>query len=339
MRILLIMNPGLPVPPRLYGGVERIVYQLAERYHKMGHQVTLLAGPGSYCSGTTITFGSNNSEPSKSKVYKEVYFVWSFLLRHRYQFDLIHNFGRLIYFLPIVTSRINKIISYQRPVTPGGIRIIQKLSPRQLLFTGCSNYCVSSGNVAGKWKTIYNTIDFSAYNLRDNISTDAPYIFLGRLDKIKGAHTAIAAVKANSSKLWLAGNIPDSRDGYNYYKSTIEPQIDNEQIIYLGELDDVQKNHYLGQSKALLFPIEWDEPFGIVMIEAMACGTPVIGFRRGSVPEVVDGHTGRVVENLAGMIEVMSSITELDRKLCRDRAVHRFDISVIAPKYLNAFFE
>ena len=228
-------------------------------------------------------------------------------------------------------------MSYQRPVSVRGVRMIQNLSPRNLVFTGCSNNCVSTGNVAGKWKTVYNTIDFSKYQLNENVAADAPFIFLGRLDEVKGAHTAIAVSKATSSKLWIAGNIPATPDGYEYYRSVVEPQVDNQQIVYLGPLDDVQKNHYLGQAKALLFPIEWDEPFGIVMIEAMACGTPVIAFNRGSVPEVVGRETGTIVENVEEMIAATLTVDQLDRKLCRDNASRKFDISAIAPDYLNIF--
>ncbi|MDB5143838.1 MAG: hypothetical protein JWQ66_2551, partial [Mucilaginibacter sp.] len=286
MRILLIMDPGIPVPPLHYGGHERLVYLFAEEYKKLGHEVTLLAGPDSRCSGNVVTYGVNDLKRSKSQLYKEVLFVWRYLRQNHKKFDLVHNFGRLIYLLPILNCPVKKIMTYGRPVSKKGIRIVNRFPNRNLIFTACSNYCVSTGNVAGKWATVYNAIDFSKYSLRETVTADAPLMFLGRLDEIKGVHTAINVAKATSSKLWIGGNIPDTPDNYAYYKRVVEAQIDNEQIIYLGALNDRQKNEYLGQAKALLFPIEWDEPFGIVMIEAMACGTPVIAFKRGSVPEV-----------------------------------------------------
>ena len=334
MRILLIMNPGIPVPPVLYGGIERVVYLLAEEYYKLGHEVTLLAGHGSYCSGIVITFGADPSE-IKWPNYKEIGFVWKFLVQNHQNFDLIHNFGRLIYFLPVINSRALKIMSYQRAVSAKGIKLISSLPARSLMFTGCSNYCVSTGNIAGKWTTVYNAIDFSKYNLRETVAADAPLMFLGRLDEIKGVHTAINVAKATSSILWIGGNIPDTPDNYAYYKKVVEPQIDNEQIIYLGALNDGQKNEYLGQAKALLFPIEWDEPFGIVMIEAMACGTPVIAFKRGSVPEVIDEHTGIIVETADEMIDAIPLVGQIDRKACREIAKARFDVSKITLDYLQ----
>ncbi|HEY4196020.1 MAG TPA: glycosyltransferase family 4 protein [Mucilaginibacter sp.] len=336
MRILLIMNPGIPVPPVLYGGIERVVYLLAQEYHKMGHEVTLLAGHGSHCSGTVITIGAGDSE-ARWPGYREIGFAWKFLMQNHKNFDLIHNFGRLIYLLPIVKSPTIKVMSYQRAVSAKGIKLISSLPARSLLFTGCSNYCVSTGNVAGTWKTVYNTINFDDYQLTEQVADDAPLMFLGRLDQIKGAHTAIRVARETSNKLIIAGNIPDTEDNYSYYKSELEPQFDGEQIIYIGAVDDRKKNEYLGKCKALLFPIEWDEPFGIVMIEAMACGTPVIAFKRGAVPEVINEQTGVIVNSAEEMTAAVRSIDRLDRAACRRVAVERFDISIIANEYLNSF--
>ena len=334
MRILLIMDPGIPVPPVLYGGHERLVYLFAEEYIKMGHEVTILAGPDSHCSGTTVTFGINDLNRSSSQRLKEILFVWKYLRKNKHNFDLVHSFGRLFYLLPILNSPVKKLMTYGRPVAEKGIKIVTALPNRNLIFTACSNYCVSTGNIAGNWKTVYNAIDFSQYQLNEQVDDDAPLMFLGRLDKVKGLHHAITAAKATGNKLIIGGNIPTTPDNYQYYKTEIEPQIDNEQVKYLGALNDAEKNKYLGQSKALLFPIEWDEPFGMVMIEAMACGTPVIAFNRGSVPEVVTPETGIRVDNVDEMITAIKTINSIDRKTCREAAEKRFNVSVIAADYL-----
>ncbi|SDG42236.1 Glycosyltransferase involved in cell wall bisynthesis [Pedobacter terrae] len=336
MKILLIMDPGIAVPPPNYGGHERLVYMFAEEYIKLGHEVTLLAGPNSVISGKVYTFGVNNLQRSKWQKTKELLFVWKFLYQKRKQFDLIHNFGRLAYLIPILNGSVKKIMTYGRPVAQAGIKNITAMANQHLIFTACSNYCVGTGNVAGRWETVYNAIDFSKYKLQKNVEANAPLMFLGRLDKIKGLHTAIQVAKATDNKLWIGGNIPDTADNYQYYKETLEPQFDGEQIIYLGALNDEQKNHYLGKAKALLFPIEWDEPFGMVMVEAMACGTPVIGFRRGSVPEVIaNGKNGFIVKNKEAMIQSLQEITTIDRTACRAFAFEKFDVSIIAKQYLN----
>jgi len=338
MKILLIMDPGIPVPPELYGGHERLVSLFAEEYTRLGHQVTLLAGPGSHCSGNVITFGTNNLQRSKVEKYQEVFFVWKYLSKNHGDFDLIHNLGRLVYLLPVLNKPVKKIMTYGRPVSHSGIRLANALPNKNLVFTACSNYCVSTGNVAGRWQTVYNAIDFSAYQLNEIIANDAPLMFLGRLDKIKGVHTAIKVAKSTGNKLLIAGNVSHTTDNYTYFKNEIEPQIDGVKIEYLGPLNDAEKNRYLGQAKALLFPIEWDEPFGIVMIEAMACGTPVIGFSRGSVPEVIaEGVNGFIVQDTEEMSEKIALIGTIDRKRCREIALNRFDVKVIAQQYLNVF--
>jgi glycosyltransferase involved in cell wall biosynthesis len=332
------MDPGISVPPKQYGGHERLAYLFAEEYIKQGHEVTLLAGPDSYCSGKTVTYGKNDLNRSKWQKAKEILFVWRYLIHNINNFELVHNFGRLILFLPIVNTVVKKIMTYGRPVAASGIGYITALPNKNLIFTACSNYCVSTGNVAGKWKTVYNTIDFSSYQLNTTLAVDAPLMFLGRLDKIKGVHTAINIAKASNNTLIIAGNIPTTPDNYQYFKTCIEPLIDNHQIKYVGALNDAEKNHYLQKAKALLFPIEWDEPFGMVMIEAMACGTPVIAFNRGSVPEVVEeGVNGFIVTTEIEMLDKVATISNVNRKKCRQSAKIRFDIKVIASQYLNVF--
>jgi glycosyltransferase involved in cell wall biosynthesis len=163
-------------------------------------------------------------------------------------------------------------------------------------------------------------------------------MFLGRLDRIKGVHTAIQVAKQTGNKLIIGGNISHTTDNYEYFKTEIEPLIDDQQIIYLGALNDEEKNKYLGQSKALLFPIEWDEPFGMVMIEAMACGTPVIAFNRGSVPEVVkENITGFIVQSGEEMAQKVAEIKEVNRQECRKEAEAKFNLPRLAAQYLELF--
>ena len=336
MRILLIMDPGIPVPPPLYGGHERLVYLFAEEYIKLGHQVTVLAGPDSSCSGETVSFGLNDLSRSRLQRQKESLFVWRYLVRNKNNFDLIHNFGRLAYLAPVLNSPVKKIMTYGRPVSAKGIKFFTSLPNRNLVFTACSNYCVSTGNVAGNWETVYNAIDFNQYQLNTSVSNNAPLMFLGRLDRTKGVHTAIHIAKTTGNKLIIGGNISHTPDNYEYYKTEIEPQIDNERIIYAGPLNDEEKNRLLGQSKALLFPIEWDEPFGMVMIEAMACGTPVIAFNRGSVPEVIEEKiTGNIVNSKEEMIAAISNLNYFDREQIRNEAYKRFNVDKIAKDYLK----
>ena len=170
----MIMDAGVPVPPKLYGGHERLVYMFAEEYIKMGHDVTIMAGPDSYCSGKTIQFGKNGLPKGKLQSLFEILTVWKFLLFNHGRYDLIHNFGRLVYLLPILNKSVFKIMTYGRMVTAENIQKICKKKNKNLIFTGCSNYLVSTGNIAGNWKTVYNAIEFDKYTLRSDVDDNAP---------------------------------------------------------------------------------------------------------------------------------------------------------------------
>jgi glycosyltransferase involved in cell wall biosynthesis len=333
------MDPGIPVPPTAYGGIERIVALLALEYKQLGHTVELLTSRGSSLDGIKCHSIGPDGFPYKKWVrWIAVVKAWKFLLIKRNEFDLIHNFGRLIYLLPMLNHQVKKLMSYQREISKRNIKWINKLPNQNLIFTGCSQDLVSRGNVAGKWEVVYNAIDFSKYDLVEKVPDNAPLIFLGRLERVKGCHTAIKVALETGNRLIIAGNISPLKSEQGYFEKEIKPFIDGERIIYVGPLNDEQKNHYLSLAKALLFPIEWDEPFGIVMIEAMACGTPVLAFNKGSVSEVVqNGITGWRTSDFEKLKSLILQIQSIDRKKCRETAMSHFDIPKIASTYLSLF--
>lgn len=333
------MDPGILVPPKGYGGHERLVYMFARQYHKLGHQVELLVTSGSEVEGCVVhPFGKEGFPPKKWDARMAIPTAWSFLWKNRNKYDLVHNFGRLLYILPILNHPVKKIMTYGRRVDSNNISIVNKFPNRNLIFTAPSNDCVSTGNVAGIWETVYNAIDFSKYTPSYRVSVNAPLVFLSRLEKVKGCHIAIDVAKRTNHKLIIAGNISNLPDEIEYFKKQIEPHIDGNQVTYVGTVNDEQKNFYLSQAKAMLFPIDIREAFGMVMAESMACGTPIIGFAAGAVPEVIeDDITGYVVENADQMATAVFKVGSLDRRLCVERAKERFDVKVVAARYLNLF--
>jgi glycosyltransferase involved in cell wall biosynthesis len=337
MKILLVMDPGILVPPKGYGGHERLVYMFAREYQQQGHEVHLLVTKGSKVEGCTVhDFGKEGFPPKKWDARKAIPTAWKFLFKHRNEFDLIHNFGRLIYLLPILNHPLKKIMTYGREISSRNIKWINRLPNKNIVFTGCSSSLISRCSGEGRWETVHNAIDFSKYTLQELVSEKAPLMFLGRIEKVKGCHTAIQVAKATGNALLIAGNISALPEEQLYFKNEVEPYIDGKQIIYVGQVNDEQKNTYLGKAKALLFPIEWEEPFGMVMIEAMACGTPVIGFKRGSVAEVIsNGATGFIVENIEQMKSDISNLASINRAECREYAYHSFDVTAVANQYLN----
>jgi glycosyltransferase involved in cell wall biosynthesis len=337
MKILIIMDPGIMIPVKGYGGHERLVEMFAKEYHRLGHEVDLLITSGSHVKGCKVHgLGKEGFPPEKKDARKTIFKAWKFLRKHKKDYDLIHNFGRLIYLLPVLNKKLKKIMTYGREIRTRNITYILKLPHKNLVFTGCSQNLVNRANVPGNWHAVYNAIEFNKYNCTDNLPEDAPLMFLGRIEKIKGCHTAIAVAKETSNKLIIAGNISPLADEQEYYEKEIKPFIDGDQITHVGSVNDEQKNYWLGKSKALLFPIEWNEPFGIVMIEAMACGTPVIANNCGSVNEVVDeGITGFKVSDKETMKQALQQVAGISRSACRKKAEERFDVKVIAQQYLT----
>src|SRR5690242_8257403 len=310
MKILIIMDPGILISVKGYGGHERLVEMFAKEYHRLGHEVHLLVTGGSRVEGCTVhDFGKEGFPPRKKDAKRAIPVAWKFLRKHGDEFDLVHNFGRLVYLLPILRKPIRKIMTYGREISNRNVKMFHKLKGNNIVYTACSGDLLSRVKKRQDWAVVYNSIDFSRYTLQEELPEDAPLIFLGRIERIKGCHTAIKVAKATGNRLIIAGNVSPLPEEKAYFEEEILPEIDGVQIQYVGPLNDAQKNEYLGQAKALLFPIEWKEPFGIVMIEAMACGTPVIAFGKGSVPEVVDdGITGFITDSAAEMAERIKQI-------------------------------
>lgn len=331
MKIAITADPMLPVPPRLYGGIERVIDMLVRGLVVRGHDVTLFAHADSDVPCRLIPYSGETAD-RPADLLRNTLAVGRLLMDRP---DVVHSFGRLAYLMPVLRSRIPKIMSYQREPSLRAVRRAAALARRDTLaFTGCSRYIARKIEPLAPSLAIYNGVPLDRYTARLAVSPDAPLVFLGRIETIKGAHTAIDVALAARRRLVLAGSVAERGPERQYFDERIAPRIDGAQIQYIGAVDDAQKNALLGGAAALLMPIEWDEPFGIVMAEALACGTPVIGFARGAVPEVVrHGVNGFLCERADEMATLVSRLDEIDRAACRADCEARFSDTVIVDAY------
>jgi glycosyltransferase involved in cell wall biosynthesis len=345
LRVALTVDPYIPVPPRLYGGIERVVDFLVRGLAARGHRLTLFAHPASRVPADLVPYGVPPHDGRWSRTV-ELWQVGARLWRDRTEWDVVHSFGRLAALLPVLPRRsLPKIQSYQRDQVPwAGVRRARRLAGRSLVFTGCSASVYrarpSQDRRGGEWRTIFNGVDPGRYRFVPAVPGDAPLVFLGRLEAIKGVHHAIAIAKIAGRRLVIAGNRIAVGPGTEYFRREVAPHVDGSQVRYVGPVDDGDKNALLGSAAALLMPVEWEEPFGIVMAEAFACGTPVIGFPRGALPEVVrHGVNGFLCGTVAEAAAAVHRLDDLDRSAVRRDCEARFADRVIVDAYERLYRE
>ncbi len=333
------MDPFIPVPPKYYGGIERVVYDIACEYERLGHSVTIIAGPGSKSPGRLIVYGENAGKSTTRLKFSLLFSVTKILWREINHHDVIHNFGRLAWLFPIAWFQIKKVHTYMRFITPSNVKWLNTIGVRNITYTGVSKAITGTGiNGGGIWRVIYNCAPIHEFNFETEVSGYAPLLFIGRLERCKGVHTAIAVAMATNHKLIIAGNISDIEEEQEYFRKEIQPKINGTSIIYIGPVDNQQKNSLLGNAKALLLPIEWFEPFPVVLPEAYACGTPVLAFPGGGMEEgVFHGKTGFLCHSIEDMIERVESIKKISRYDCRKVAEELYSDKKIASDYLNLY--
>lgn len=336
MKIAQIAPLWERVPPFRYGGVELIASLLTNELVRRGHEVTLFA------SGDSITLAKLVSVHDKAlrldPKIREPGFYEQIMLYEVYQqahcFDIIHSHVGCAAFPFTSFVKTPTVHTTHGIFTPDNEKMFRHFAWQP--FISISEAQREPRLRLNYISTVYNGIDTDAYPFQPQPTQPAYLAFVGRISPEKGPQEAIKIARATGLPLKMAGKVdPFDRE---YYRDQIQPLIDGEQIQYFGEVSHAQKVQLLGGATVTLFPVTWREPFGLVMIESMATGTPVIGMALGSVPEVIaHGKTGFVCHSLEKMIEAVTEVIKLDRETCRDYVLNRFSVQAMANGYEKAY--
>ncbi|MGC9312341.1 MAG: glycosyltransferase family 4 protein [Sediminispirochaetaceae bacterium] len=330
MRIAMLAPIAWRTPPRHYGPWESVVSLLTEGLVARGHEVALFASGDSLTTGTLHSVCPRGYEEDDSLIPK----VWECLhiaevFERAGEFDIIHNnfdFLPLSYTGLIDTPVLTTIHGFSSP----GILPVYKKYNRNTFYVSISDAdrCPELDYVA----TIHHGIDIQQFDFE--LEPEDYLLFLGRIHPDKGTKEAIEIARACDKKLLIAGIIQDEE----YYQRHVFPQLEKGRVEYRGSVGPAERSSLLGRARAMLHPIHFNEPFGLSVVEAMACGTPVIAFNRGSMPElIVHGMNGFLVDSLDAAIEAVSAIGKIDRNHCRQHVEKYFTADRMVEEYVEVY--
>jgi glycosyltransferase involved in cell wall biosynthesis len=336
MKIAQISPLMESVPPRLYGGSERIVSYLTDELVRQGHDVTLFASGDSVssaklvrCVPMALRLDANVRDP--------IPYYMLMLDRVREmadEFDILHFHIDQFHF-PLFRPIANRTVT-----TLHGRQDLHDLKPLYVGFSDMPLVSISNSQRkpianANFAATVYHGLPLQI--LKPTYQPSGNYVaFLGRISPEKRPDRAIRIAQALGVRIKIAAKIDKVDEAY--FRESIAPLFNQPGVEYIGEIDERSKSEFLGQASALLFPIDWPEPFGLSMIEAMACGTPVLAFRCGSVPEIVDpGVTGMIVDTMDEAIRVLPQVLALDRRAVRQKFEQRFSAARMAKDYAQVY--
>ena len=354
MKIAHIAPPWLSIPPKNYGGTEIVIYNLVEEQVARGQDVTLFAPGNTRTSAKLVSFFPKplveEGVPWQGhlKAYYHLYKSVEYIKRHK--FDIVHTHlssSSDMYIFPLVAPLITPHVTTLHSRFP---------------FDRVQSWTGKADELYMEWAPLLPMVAISE-SAREEVPYDLNFVgvvhhglpmqqflptakkrgdffvWLGRFVEDKGTHLAIEAAKRAGVKIVLAGTIDrHQQDSVNYFNTVIKPQIDNDQVKYIGPVNMKQKISLFSRARGFLNPIEWEEPFGMVMIEAMALGCPVISFTRGAAPELIAHRkTGFLVKNVDEMVRFIPRIDEIDREATRQYVERNFSVRVMANKYMKIY--
>lgn len=335
MRIVQVAPLIERVPPEMYGGTERVVYYLTEELVKRGHEVTLFASGDSITSAKLVPMHEKalRFDPDIENCYPYHMLELGMVYDRAREFDLIHSH------MDFMTFPFTTLVSTPTIHTLHGRLDIPDIHKIYKHYRNCN--FISISNAQRKFIPDLNWIDtiYHGYPLEKfpfNQEPEDYLVFVGRISPEKGPVEAIQIAKKVQKKLIIVAKVdPVDR---NYYEEKVKPLITPPLIEYVGEKTEGERNEIVKKAKALIFPLDWPEPFGLVIIESLACGTPVITRNRGSIPELmIHGKTGFICETWEEMADAVQNLKDIDRRACRRHIEDNFSISHMVSRYEKAY--
>lgn len=338
MRILQVVPFEESVPPTKYGGVELVVYNLVEELVNRGHEVYLSASGDSKTSAKLLPFGKKalrnayrGEELDQARIYSKFRYPFHVVEQiHKIKPDVVHNH----YAWRILSSaKLHSATMLTTMHGPMASKYEQKIYEEfsHLPFVSISDNQRKAMPYVNWVKTVYNGIDPNMFRLGEKSERDY-FAFLGRTSPEKGLLEICKIIKSTNQKLKIAAKV--DRVDKNYFESKIKPLIDGKQIEFIGEIGGKEKKEFLAKAKALLLWLNWEEPFGLVVTEAMASGTPVIVNRRGSMPELIDNQkTGFLINNLSEMKNCLDKVEKINAETCRNHVIKNFSVKSMTDGY------